>query len=153
MQILLLFAVSSLMISFLVVFAKAVITIMVTYAYNLFDCDVDMNEPQLYGFLSRGVLLVFQVIGLVISDKTGKKSNRLTMKGSKPDENIKDCHLFWLWLHNNHPQHPSNNLQHRSNCLEHAANHWKLSSSHSDHLSNCSKHFNIHLEPLRNSAK
>lgn len=43
MQILLLFALSSLMISILVVFAKAVITIMVTYAYNLFDCDVDMN--------------------------------------------------------------------------------------------------------------
>ncbi len=90
----LLFALSSFMISFLRVFAKAVIAITVTYAYNLFDCDVDMNEPQLYGFLCRGMLLVFQVIGLVISDKTGKKSNRLTMKGSKPEDNIKDCDLF-----------------------------------------------------------
>lgn len=94
MQILLLFALSSLKIRFLGVFAKAVITITVTYAYNRFDCDVDMNEPQLYGFLSRGVLLVFQVIGLVISDKTDKKSNRLTMKVSKPEDNIKDCDLF-----------------------------------------------------------
>lgn len=50
---LLLFALSSLMISFSVVFAKAVITITVTL--YLFDCDVDMNEPQLYGLLSRGV--------------------------------------------------------------------------------------------------